>query len=56
MEQYKEFLSHNEFELALDELEGLGPNNPVTEEFWAQLLAAAEEMGLRLHAMRYRQR
>ena len=54
--QFKEFLFQNELALALDELEGLGESNSVQAELWTRLLAAAEEMGLQSHAIRYRQR
>ena len=51
---YGDWLSHNEFELAFDELEGLGHENEFGLQFWAALLAAAENMGLNNHAGRCR--
>ena len=45
--QYKEFLDHNELELALDELEELGNLVPCRGGFWRDLTRAAESMGLR---------
>lgn len=55
-QQYFEWLEHNELELALDELEGLGETNPVPISFWRALLDAATNMNLGEHAERYRQR
>lgn len=52
IDRYREWLDHNELELALDELEGLGANNPVPREFWVHLRDAAEEMRLERHVLR----
>jgi hypothetical protein len=41
-----EWLDHNELELALDELVGLGELNQAGAPYWQKLLAAAEKMGL----------
>ncbi len=49
---YREFMEHNELELALDELELLGDANPVPDDFWRGLLAAAELMKLDRRAQR----
>ena len=51
--EYKKYLLHNELELALDELEGLGEANDFPEEYWQQLFNAAKEMGLNKHKKRY---
>jgi hypothetical protein len=53
---YEDYLTHNELELALDELEGVGKLDGRPPGFWRELLAAAENMGLREHAARYRVR
>jgi hypothetical protein len=52
--QYREFLRHNELELALDILEELGHLIPARGGFWRDLERAAENMGLvdRLPALR----
>jgi hypothetical protein len=52
--QYREFLEHNELELALDTLEELGHLISARGEFWRDLERAAENMGLvdRLPALR----
>ncbi len=46
IEQYEEWLKHNELELAFDELVALGENNFCVTEFWLILSAAAHKMGL----------
>ena len=53
---YEDFLSHNELELAFDELESIGCTVDCEHGFWAELLAAAENMSLQEHADRCRQR
>lgn len=53
---YADWLEHNELELALDELEILADEAPVSGSFWREALLAAENMGLARHAERYRQR
>jgi hypothetical protein len=52
--QYREFLEHNELELALDILEELGHLMSAKGGFWRDLERAAENMGLedRLPALR----
>lgn len=50
---YREWLDHNELELALDELEMLGEANGAGRKFWELLLSAAIEMKLNKHIMRY---
>ncbi len=40
------FLDHNELELAMEQLEGLGEANKVGNEFWEQMILAAENMAL----------
>lgn len=54
IEAYEELLSHNELELAFDELEMLGEASSSSSEFWQELLAAAENMGLIEQAERCR--
>lgn len=56
VQRYREWLDHNELELALDELEMLGELNDVDRRFWEFLLRAATEMKLSDHALRYRER
>jgi hypothetical protein len=53
---FREFLDHNELELALDELELLGDHNRVPIAFWWYMHAAASEMKLLEHCERYDQR
>jgi len=52
--QLEEFLHQTELALAMEELEGLGQANGVGEEFWTELVLAAENMGLHEQATRYR--
>ncbi len=56
LEAYQDWLSHNELELALDELDILGESNPVPRQYWLELAAAAELMKLNEHEARYRAR
>ena len=56
VENFQEWLTHNELELALDELEGLGQLNNATAVFWRELLAAAQNMSLQDHVARYQSR
>ena len=51
--RYQEWLAHNELELALDELAGLGEANMAPKEFWHALAAAANNMGLKDRAKAY---
>lgn len=44
--EYQENLDHNELELALDQLEGLGDLNDCPGGFWRDLEKAADLMGL----------
>ena len=46
-------MAHNELELALAELEGLGEVNSCPPRFWRELLSAAQNMGLQKHARTY---
>ena len=46
LDRLREWLGHNELELALDELESLGEDNPAPPKFWEALRSAAERMGL----------
>jgi hypothetical protein len=54
VERFHEWLAHNELELALDELEGLGQLNNCSSAFWRELLAAAQNMNLQGHVVRYK--
>jgi hypothetical protein len=56
LQQYEDYLSHNELELAFDELDGLGSENQVGAGFWKELQAAAEIMELREKAARCKRR
>ena len=56
VEQFREYLEHNELELALDALEALGECNPVPSEFWGHLREAAAEMRLEKHVARLAER
>jgi hypothetical protein len=47
---YQDFLDHNELELALDQLEGLGSLNHCRGGFWRSLERAAQIMGLHARA------
>ncbi len=53
VERFEDWMAHNELELALDELEGLGEVNSCPPRFWRELLSAAQNMGLQMHATRY---
>ena len=56
IEGYRDFLAHNELELAFDELEALGDANQVTAAYWEDLTSAAGLMGLDAKATRCRSR
>lgn len=56
LERYEECIDHNELELALEELEGVGDENHAPTAFWNELLAAAENMELAKHVERCKQR
>ena len=56
LEQYNEWLDHNELELAFWELEVLGEVKGAPDRFWQELIAAAENMGETEHAERCRNR
>jgi hypothetical protein len=43
---FDRFLEHNEIELALDEIEGVGGQFSAPAEFWLALAGAAIQMGL----------
>jgi hypothetical protein len=47
---FDEYLGHNELELALDELVGLGEKKHCPAGYWQELIAAAENMGLSARA------
>jgi hypothetical protein len=55
IEEYFNCLSHNELELALNELEFIGEANNVSVKFWNELLLAAENMGLKKDVSRFNQ-
>ncbi len=46
-EEYAEFISYNELELALDVLEDAGARLAVDQDYWQNLIQAAEMMELR---------
>jgi len=46
-ERFKEYISHNELGLALEELEGIPLYNETPREFWQLLLKAANRMQLK---------
>jgi hypothetical protein len=50
---FHDYIAHNEFGLALDELEGLGHFNRTAKPFWNCLWNAARFMELDLHLARY---
>ena len=54
VQKFREWLAHNELELALDELEALGDRLRVRGAFWEHLLLAATEMKLDESAQRLR--
>jgi hypothetical protein len=56
IENYRNFLAHNELGLALDELEALGEANEVSESYWRELASAADLMELEIEAARCRSR
>jgi len=56
VQEYREWLAHNELGLALDELEMLGDENPVGRSFWEFLLQAATEMKLDDRSLRYQEK
>ena len=49
LEQYNEYLDHNELELAFSELEALGDVNRASDRFWDELIAAVEIMRVDEH-------
>ncbi len=53
VQEYQEFLDHNELELACDMLEAYAEEHPVTREFWLALRDAATKMELSEHVQRY---
>ena len=52
IENYREWLDHNELGLALEELQMLGEANTVPDIFWVELETAASLMGLEEEAKR----
>ncbi|MDX1486921.1 MAG: hypothetical protein R3268_01875 [Acidiferrobacterales bacterium] len=56
VQRYREWLDHNELELALDELELLGEANDAGKLFWESMLRTATGMNLNAHAARYREK
>ena len=53
LQSYHEFLKHDEFDLALDELEKLGRAQCAGKQFWLTLAVAAIHLGHRKRADRY---
>ena len=56
LDRYRDWLDHNDLELALNELERLGDSNPVPLAYWAHLRDAAAEMRLWQRAVGFRRR
>jgi hypothetical protein len=56
VQEYQEFLDHNELELACDMLEAYAEEHPVSREFWLALRDAATKMELSEHVQRYEAR
>lgn len=53
-ENYKEFLVKEEFELAMEQLEGIGEELVITPFFWSCLFDVASLMGLETKATYYK--
>jgi hypothetical protein len=53
IDQYQDFLDHNEFELACDMLEAYAEDHCVSRDFWLALRDAATKMHLSDRASRY---
>lgn len=53
LRQYREFVEHNEFELACDALVASVEDRAVNSDFWLALRDAAQKMQLRENAARY---
>lgn len=49
--RYREWIEHNELELALEELQGFGEIHQVPRQFWVHLRDAAIEMRLAKHRL-----
>lgn len=56
IEEYQDFLDHNELELACDMLEDYAEEHSVSPDFWLSLGDAAEAMKLHDRAKHYRVR
>ena len=56
LEQFDEYLAHNEFGLAIDELAGVADELNCKAAFWKCLEAAAEAMELPESALTYKER
>jgi hypothetical protein len=56
LQESREWLSHNELELALDELEAIGDLLYVRGAFWERLVRAATEMQLDENAQHFREK
>jgi hypothetical protein len=54
--QYREFIDHNELELACDMLASYGEQHSVVSDLWLALRDAAVKMQLSDHARAYEQR
>jgi hypothetical protein len=53
LQEYEEFLNHNELELSCDMLEAYAQDHPVSRSFWLALRDAADKMNLRKRANAY---
>lgn len=56
LDAFQEHLDHNEFELALDQIEALGTLNRCSADFWRILEKAAQSMHLNSRSARLRRR
>ena len=54
--RYEQYLSHNEFELALDELEAAGEEAKIDAHFWWLLKKSAQVMDLKAHRLRFQRK
>ncbi len=53
LSEFKEFIEHNELELACDTLEAYAEDHLVSQQFWLALRDAARKMQLEERAVRY---
>jgi len=53
LEDYRDYVNHNEFELAMDELAGIAQEFGCKSGFWRRLKKVAVQMGLKESAEKY---